>query len=85
MLFLEWLAHRNIETLLRLLEGADYFNPQQYNSAFVAGLDDLLGRIHDPAAREQIEAMKKFRLRRLHQPDHWPEPGSRGKPSRAFP
>ena len=60
MLFLEWLAHRNIETLLRLLEGADYFNPQQYNSAFVAGLDDLLGRIHDPAAREQIEAMKKF-------------------------
>jgi hypothetical protein len=53
-------AHRHIETLLRLLEGADYFNPQQYNSAFVAGLDDLLGRIDDPAARKQIETMKNF-------------------------
>ena len=60
MLFIEWLAHRHIETLLRLLEGADYFNPQSYNSAFVAGLDELLGRIHDPAAREQIEAMETF-------------------------
>ena len=60
MLFTEWLAHRNIETLLQLLEGADYFNPQQYNSAFVAGLNDLLGRIDDPAAREQIEAMRNF-------------------------
>jgi hypothetical protein len=60
MLFVEWLAHRHVETLLRLLEGADYFNPQSYNSAFVAGLDDLLGRIHDPAAREQIEALRDF-------------------------
>ena len=60
MLFIEWLAHRHIETLLHLLEGADYFNPQQYNSAFVAGLDELLGRIHDPAAREQIEALQKL-------------------------
>ena len=58
--FIEWLAHRDIETLLRLLEGADYFNPQQYNSAFIAGLDELLGRIHDPAAREQIEALRDF-------------------------
>jgi len=39
---------------------ADYFNPQQYNSAFVAGLNDLLGRIDDPAARKQIETMKNF-------------------------
>ena len=60
MLFLEWLAHRHIETLLQLLEGADYFNPQSYNPAFYEGLNDLLGRIHDPATREQIEAMKKF-------------------------
>ena len=60
MHFVEWLAHRHIETLLQLLEGADYFNPQQYNSAFVAGLDELLGRIQNPAAREQIEAMKSF-------------------------
>ncbi len=37
MLFTEWLAHRHIETLLQLLEGADYFNPQSYNSAFVCG------------------------------------------------
>ena len=66
MLFTEWLAHRHVETLLRLLEGADYFNPQQYNSAFVAGLNDLLGRIDDPAARDQIEAMKTFRLWSLY-------------------
>lgn len=60
MHFTEWLAHRDIAALLQLLEGADYFSPQSYNSAFVAGLDDLLGRIDDPAAREQIEAMKGF-------------------------
>lgn len=58
--FVEWLAHRHVETLLRLLEGSDFFSAQSYNSAFVAGLDDLLGRIDDPAAREQIETMKKF-------------------------
>lgn len=60
MHFVEWLAHRDIAALLHLLEGADYFSPTSYNSAFVAGLDELLGRIHDPAAREQIEAMKSF-------------------------
>ena len=60
MHFTEWLAHRDIAALLQLLEGADYFSPQSYNSAFVAGLDDLLGRIHDPAAREQIEALRDF-------------------------
>ena len=60
MLFVEWLAHRHIEALLQLLEGADYFNPQSYNPAFYEGLNDLLGRIHDPAAREQIEALRDF-------------------------
>ena len=85
MLFLEWLAHRNIETLLHLLEGADYFNPQQYNSAFVAGLNDLLGRIHDPAAREQIEAMRDFRLRGIHRQIIGPSRIHRGQFAGAFP
>ena len=58
--FVEWLAHRNVETLLRLLESADYFDPQQYNSAFIEGLNELLGRIQDPTARDQVTAMKSF-------------------------
>jgi hypothetical protein len=58
--FVDWLAHRSVETLLRLLESADYFNPQQYNSAFIEGLNELLGRIQDPVAREQIVAMREF-------------------------
>lgn len=58
--FVDWLAHRNVETLLRLLESADYFDPQQYNSAFVEGLNELLGRIQDPTARDQVTAMKSF-------------------------
>ena len=60
MLFFDWLAHRNIETLLQLLEGTDYFDPQKYNSAFVAGMEEEMGRINDPAAREQIMALKDF-------------------------
>jgi len=58
--FIEWIAHRDVVTLLRLLERADYFAPEKYNLAFVQGLDDLLGRIHDAAAREQIEILRDF-------------------------
>jgi hypothetical protein len=58
--FAAWLAHRHVETLLRLLERADHFAPEQYNLAFVQGLDDLLGRIHDDDAREQIETLRHF-------------------------
>ena len=64
---------------------ADYFSPQSYNSAFVAGLDDLLGRIHDPAAREQIEAMKTFRLWGLHQQVIGPSRVHRGQLAGTFP
>jgi hypothetical protein len=58
--FIEWIAHRDVATLLRLLERADYFAPDQYNLAFVQGLNDLQARIHDAAAREQIEALRDF-------------------------
>ena len=48
--FAEWLADRDVTTFLRLLESADYFNPQTYNVAFnkeLGGLD----RLRDPSAR----------------------------------
>ena len=42
------------------MEGSQFFSPQSYNSAFLAGLTELKDRIHDPAAREQIEALRDF-------------------------
>jgi len=57
--FAEWLADRDITTFLRLLESADYFNAQAYNVAFDKELDGL-DRLRDPAAREQVEAMRGF-------------------------
>ena len=74
--FVEWLAHRNVETLLRLLESADYFDPQQYNSAFIEGLNELLGRIHDPTAREQSNGDEILRFRQLTSADHFNDQAS---------
>lgn len=54
--FLEWLVHRNTATALRLLETTDPFRPEDYNAVF----DQELSHIHDPAAREQVEAMRGF-------------------------
>jgi hypothetical protein len=58
--FCEWVVHSDLLNLLRLLEAAEYFQPQDYNSVFDNELGKLLTRIHDPAVRKQIEPLKGF-------------------------
>ena len=58
--FLNWLDVQDTATLLRLLENAEFFNPQNYNPVFEGELEKLLGRIHDPAMQTQIEALRGF-------------------------
>ena len=59
--FLDWLiAYDTTEALLRLLESAEYFDPQNYNPVFEGELAKLLDRIHDPELQKQIEAMRGF-------------------------
>ena len=58
--FKEWIIHHDLLDQLRLLENAEFFRPQDYNSVFSAELSKLLARIHDPDARKQIAALKDF-------------------------
>jgi hypothetical protein len=59
--FLDWLTvHDDTESLLRLLENAEYFTPASYNSVFEAELEKLAQRHRDPEVQNQIEAMKGF-------------------------
>jgi hypothetical protein len=59
-IFLDWLIHRDAAALLRLLEAADYFDPQSYNPVFEGELEKLLSRIPDSEARRQAAEMKSF-------------------------
>ena len=58
--FFDWFIHRDTLALLRLLEAADYFDPQSYNPVFQQQLDALLSRITDSEARRQILELRPF-------------------------
>ena len=58
--FTEWVVYRDVLDLLRLLEAAEFFNPQDYNAVFEEELEKLLTRIHDPDARQQVLKMRGF-------------------------
>jgi hypothetical protein len=58
--FLDWLIVQDTETLLRILENAEYFDPVAYDPVFEGELEKLLGRIHDPEVQRQIEALRGF-------------------------
>ena len=57
---LEWFNRLDTAGLLRLLEAASYFDPAEYNAVFEKELDDLLERINDEEARQQILALQGF-------------------------
>jgi hypothetical protein len=59
-LFLDWMANRDTATLLRLLEAAQYFNPQDYNPVFESELEKLIRRLPDSEARRQAIGTRGF-------------------------
>ncbi len=58
--FKEWIVHSDLLDQLRLLENAEFFRPEAYNSVFDDELQKLLARTHDLDARKQIAALKGF-------------------------
>ena len=58
--FLDWLIVHDTEALLRLLESAEYFDPQNYNPVFEGELEKLAQSHHDPEVQEQIAALRGF-------------------------
>ena len=56
----EWFEQLDTAGLLRLLESAEFFRPESYNSVFQKGLEELLNRITDEGARQQILALQGF-------------------------
>jgi hypothetical protein len=58
--FLDWIVHRDVAAQLRLLEAAEYFDPQEYNPVFDQELEKLLARIHAPELRHQVSALRGF-------------------------
>jgi len=56
----EWYETIDTAGLLRLLESAAFFSPQQYNVVFRRELEELLERIDDEEARQQILALQGF-------------------------
>ncbi len=58
--FLDWTVRHDLAAQLRLLESAEYFNPQDYNVVFEGELEKVLARIPDSEAREQAAEMKGY-------------------------
>ena len=56
----DWFTGFDTATRLQLLETAAYFDPAEYNSVFEKELDDLLERVNDEEARQQILALQGF-------------------------
>ena len=54
----EWYNRLDTAARLQLLESAAYFSPQSYNSVFQRELDELLNRISDEGARQEIMELK---------------------------
>ena len=65
-MFVDWMVFRDVGELLRLLESAEFFNPQDYNQVFNGQLEKLLTRIHDPDLRQNVEASTRVRLGRIY-------------------
>lgn len=59
-MFVDWMVNRDVGELLRLVEAAEYFTPQDYNAVFNGELEKLLTRIHDPDLRQNVEASRGF-------------------------
>ena len=59
-LFIDWLVRKDVTARLRLLEHAEYFDPQAYNQVFESEREKLLHRIHEPKAQQQLKAMRGF-------------------------
>jgi hypothetical protein len=59
-LFFNWMLYRDVDTLLHLLEHAEFFDPKSYNPVFQQQLDVLLSRITDSEARQQISELRTF-------------------------
>ena len=57
---LEWFNRLDTAARLQLLEAASFFDPAEYNAVFEKELDDLLERIDDDEARQQILALQGF-------------------------
>ncbi len=58
--FLDWLIVQDTEALLRLLESAEFFDPQNYNPVFEGELEKLAQGHPDPNVQRQIEALRGF-------------------------
>lgn len=58
--FFDWFIHRDTLALLRLLESAEWFDPQAFNPVFQQQLDALLNRITDSEARRQVSELRTF-------------------------
>jgi len=58
--FLHWLVRKDAVARLRLLERAEFFSPQAYNSVFESELEKLLHHVSGPEARQQVIALRGF-------------------------
>jgi hypothetical protein len=58
--FLDWFNQLDTAGLLQLLEAAAYFDPESYNSVFRKELEELLNRITDEGARQEIMDLRTF-------------------------
>jgi hypothetical protein len=57
---LEWFNRLDTAARLQLLETAAYFDPESYNSVFRKELEELLNRITDEGARQEIMDLRGF-------------------------
>ena len=57
--FLDWITFHDTETLLRLLENAEYFDPVAYNPIFDGELTKL-AQSQGPDVQQQIEEFRSF-------------------------
>jgi len=63
--FFDWFIHRDTLALLRLLEAADYFDPQSFNPVFRQQLDALLGPHHRQRGKATDFPTSDFRFWKL--------------------
>ena len=59
-MFFDWMVFRDAATLLRLLESADFFNPQDYDAVFNSELEKMIRRLPEGEAKQQASGMRGF-------------------------
>jgi hypothetical protein len=59
-LFTHWMTFRDIRTLLRLLEAAEFFDPIEYNHVFDVELEKMLTRLPDSKPKRDAEVLRGF-------------------------